>query len=308
MRPNPPTLGEAPAPAPALPRRASRRLTALRLGCLMPPVLVSTLIVVAVSVLLPDWAGSCVFYGSLVVAILLGTGRAEPVAVRVLFGARKLTRSEDVGLSAVVSQLCHLQLGPPLVDLYVRRRRGGPHAVARGGRSVVMSAELAVAIQTGRIAEDEAVAVLAHAGVTARSGLVRLDPLIAFWTLPWRVATVVRPLRGLIGFAWKIRPVVIGIAIWQSLTDPPAADVGDGVAIAAVLAVALVLTYSWPRMTHSRGQALDRAGDQALIERGLGRPLATFLRRLPQTPSVIERTQTLDPPVRPRPALRVVGS
>jgi hypothetical protein len=100
-----------------------------------------------------------------------------------LFGARKMTRSEDVGLSAVVSQLCHLQLGPPLVDLYVSRR-GGPRAVARGGMSVVMSTTLAAAIQTGRIAGAEAVAVLAHAGVTARSGLVLLDPPIAFWALP----------------------------------------------------------------------------------------------------------------------------
>lgn len=258
MRPNIPTLGEAPAPA--APRRSSRRRTALRLGCVAPPVLVRTFIVGAVSVLLPGWAGSCVLYGGLAVAILLGTGRAEHVAVRVLFGARKMTRSEDVGLTAVVGQLCHLQLGPPLVDLYVSRRPGGSRAVARGGRSVVMSAELAVAIQTGRIAEDEAVAVLAHAGGTARSGLVRLDPLIAFWTLPWRVlAATVRPLRGLIGFAWKIRPVVIGVAIWQSLTDPPAADVGDGVAIAAVLAVSLVLTYARPRMTRGWDQAL-RAG------------------------------------------------
>jgi hypothetical protein len=110
-----------------------------------------------------------------------------------------------------------------------------------------MSAELAVAIQTERIAEDEAVAVLAHAGATARSGLVQLDLLIAFWTLPWRVlATAVRPLRGLVGFAWNIRPVIIGIAIWQSLPDPPAAGVGDGLAIAPVLAVAPVLTYRWP--------------------------------------------------------------
>jgi hypothetical protein len=307
MRTNTPTLGEAPAPAP--PRRASRRRTALRLACVLPPVLVSTFIVVAASVLLPDWAGVCVFYGGLTVAILLGTGRAEHVAVRVLFSARKMTRSEKVGLSAVVGQLCHLQLGPPLVDLYVSRRPGGPHAVARGGRSVVMSAELAIAIQTGRIAEAEAMAVLAHASGTARSGLVRLDPLIALWTLPWRVlATTVRPLRGLIGFAWKIRPLVIGAAIWQSPTDPSAADVVDGVAIAAVLAVSLVLTYAWPQMTRGWDQALEREGDQALIERGLGQPLATFLRRLQQTPSVIERTQTLDPPVRPRPALHIVGS
>jgi len=308
MRQNSLPLGEAPTSAPPR-RRANRRWAALRVACVAPIVLVSTFVVAAVSVLLPDWAGSCVIYGGLAVAILLGTGRVETVAVRVLFGARKMTRSEDVGLSAVVTQLSHLQLGPPLVDLYVGRRREGPHAVARGARSVVVSAELAAAIQTGRVAEGEAVAVLAHAGAVARSGLVRLDPLIAFWTLPWRVlAAAVRPVRGLIGFAWRIRPVVIGIAIWQSLTDPPAADVGEGVAIAAVLAVALTLTYTWPRMTRGCDRALDREGDQALTERDLGRPMATFLRRLPQTPSVIGRTQTLDPPVRPRPALRVVGS
>jgi len=79
-------------------------------------------------------------------------------------------------------------------------------------------------------------------------------------------STAVLPVRGLIGYQWKIRPVVIGIVIWQSLTDPPAADVGDGVAIAAVLAVALVLTCAWPRMTRGRNQALDREGDRALIE------------------------------------------
>lgn len=106
----------------------------------------------------------------------------------------------------------------------------------------------------------------------------------------------------------KIRPVVIGVEIWQSLTDPPAAGVVDGVAIAAVLAVSLVLTYAWPQMTRGWDQALEREGEKALIERGLGRPLATFLRRLPQTPSVIERTWTLDPPARTRPVLRGVGS
>lgn len=90
VRPNTPTIGEAPTLAPPR-RRAGRRLTALRLACVAPPVLVSTFIVAAGSVLLPDWAGGCVFYGGLAAAILLGTGLAEPVGVRVRFGARKMT-------------------------------------------------------------------------------------------------------------------------------------------------------------------------------------------------------------------------
>lgn len=310
MRPLSSTISEAPEPAPARRGGAGWRLTALRHACVAAPMLASTLLVVVVAPLLPDWVGSCVFYGGLGVAILLGAGVGEPTAVRALFGARKMTRSEEVGLATVVSELCHLKLGASLVDLYVNRHPGRPHVVARGRRSIVLSAEFVRGIQTGRLAPGEAVAVLAHGSITVRSGLVRFDPLAAFWSLPWRALTRAgRPLRGVFGFAWRIRLVVVGIAIWQCLTERPDSQGSvTGFAIAGALTVVLVLTYVWPRLVGSWDGVLTRAADQALADRGLGRPMAAFLRRLQPTPSLIERAQILDPPARPRPILKVVGS
>ena len=59
-----------------------------------------------------------------------------------------------------------------------------------------------------------------------RGGLVRQDPVLAFWTLPWQLLRAVcqaissagarLPLTSL---AWRLRVVVIGVAVVQCLTQ-----------------------------------------------------------------------------------------
>ena len=118
------------------------RTRGLRKAAYVAPRLVaSTLLVLVIAPALPDWAGIGLFWGGLTVALLLVLGVGESLAVRALFNARRLTQAERTGLAAVVADLCILELGPPIVDLYVARRRGAPAAIAHGRRSIVMAPE-----------------------------------------------------------------------------------------------------------------------------------------------------------------------
>lgn len=289
-----------------LPRR---RVCGLRrTASVAPRLVISTLVVLIVAPTLPDWAGVCLFYGGVSAALILVLGLGESRATRALFNARRLTQSERVGLGGVVAELCQLELGAPTVDLYVSRRYGAPAAIAHGRRSVVMAPEFVDGIRTGQLPQREALAVLAHAGLVSRSGLVKQDPAIFFWSTPWRVLTALaRPARGLLGFAWKIRIVVFGVAIWQNATENSTrAEPLSAPMIAAALATILALTYLVPRWTTGWERYVAATGDSELASRNLGPAMAAFLRRYPQTPAVIERIQLLDPPARQKPSLRLV--
>jgi hypothetical protein len=182
--------------------------------------------------------------------------------------------------------------------------------IAHGRRSIVMAPEFVSGILTGLLPRREAVAVLAYASLVTRSGLVRHDAAIVFWSTPWRVLAVVgRPARGLLGFAWKVRVVVFGVAIWQSATDGSSGPGPlSGPMIAVVLSAMLALTYLVPRWAIGWENLVAGTGDRELVARGLGPAMAAFLRRCPQTSALIERTQLLDPPVHQKPQLRLVGT
>lgn len=282
------------------PRTGSRRrrMSRYRRATDVAPGLVaSTLMVLVVAPALPDWAGLILFFAGLSVAMLLMFGVGESLAIRLLFHARELTQSEWTGLRGVVAKLCGLELGPPIVDFYVARRRGAPVAIAHGRRSVVVAPELLGGIMTGQLQDREATAVLAHACSVVRSGLVRQDPAIVFWSTPWRMLSVIgRPARGLLGFAWRVRIVVFGVAIWQSAADSPSTSSGplSGLAIAAALIVILALTYLLPQCAEGWEDQVSRAGDHYLVALGLGPAMASFLRRYPQRGILPERIQALE--------------
>jgi len=256
-------ISEAVATVP-ITRRRSWRLASLLFACVALPLLISTLLVVAISPALPDWAGSCLFYGGLIMAALLVAGVGESVAVRFLFGARSLTRVEATGLSAVVTGLCQLEVGPPVVDLYASRRPGTQFAADRGRRSVLLSHEFVTAIVASQVTTREAVAAVAHGTVTAR------------------------PATAAVGSAWTCmedprgRPWRRDLAVRHRCMD---CDALAGPAAAIAVAIVLALTYIWPRLIHSWGTAVTIAGDRALVAHGLGTPVVTHLRRLWQSRS-----------------------
>ena len=151
----------------------------LKAGNAGPGIVGSTLIVsLIIGPALPDWAGIALFYCGLAVVGFLAAGVGESHAVGVLFSARALNENERTGMAPVIAALCHLELGPPVVELFVSRRHGSPAAIARGRRSVVLAPEFVHGVLTGQLPHREAVAVLAHASLVARARYLRFLAIV----------------------------------------------------------------------------------------------------------------------------------
>ena len=119
-------------------------------------------------------------------------------------GARRLNEVGSAGLASVITGLCHVELGPPVVDLYLSRRDGAATAIAHGRRSVVLAPEFVHGVLTGQLPRHEAVAVLAHASLAARAGPSRQGPTIIFWSTPWGIlAALGRPVAACAGVGFE---------------------------------------------------------------------------------------------------------
>ena len=277
-----------------------------RLGTLGPSVVASTLLVsLVVAPALPPLAQVGLFYGGLLVLVLLVYGVGEGPAVGVLFHARRLTAGEKSVLAPITVELCRRGLGPPVIEIFVARRPAAAAACAHGRHHVVLAPWFVPAVRSGQLPHDEAVAVIAHAALVTRAGLSRHSLAIAFWTLPWRtVCTIVRPLRGLLPeFVWKARFVVFAVAIWQSATmGPPVV----GPISAAVLVIILATTYLSPICAHHWQRQVTQFADNGLVGLGLGPAMAAFLRRYPLIGELEARLDVLEPTARPTSRLRLV--
>lgn len=276
-----------------------------RLGRSGPSVVASTLLILLVVPALPTVAQVVVFYGGLLVVIMLVCGVAEGAAGRVLTHARTLNNAEQSLLAPITSELSRHGLGPPVIAYCVARRAAAVPARAYGRRHVVLAPWIIQAVRSGHLPHDEALGIIAHAALVARAGLSSHGPAIEFWTLPWRtVCTIVRPLRGLLPkFVWKARFVVFSVAIWQSaMTGPPIV----GPISAAVLTVILAMTYLVPTCARRHERHVAQTADNSLVDLGLGPPMATFLRKYPRTTELEARLEVLEPTVRPASRLRLV--
>jgi len=278
----------------------------LKAGAVGPGLAASALLYVIAGAGMPALAQMVVFYGWLAAVALLAVGVAEQRAVQVLYAARPPSEPELKAMAPILTELCRLGLGPPLTNVYVARRPGAPAAIARGRRSAVVAGEFVDGLIAGQLPQSEAVAVLAHAAVVARTGLSRHDLTIAFWSTPWRLLrTVGRRWGGLLGIAWKTRVIVFAVAIWQCLAAGP--PVG-GLYAAVVLTLVLTATYTTRRCADRWERHVELVGDQELVVLGLGKPMAEFLRRYPATRTLAVRQQMLDPKPEQTPRLRLVGA
>jgi hypothetical protein len=259
-----------------------------------------------VGAVLPAPAALLVFTGGLLAAAALAIGAAEEAAARLLMFSRPVTPAEVGRLAGTLTLLCRVGLGPPLVQLRVRT---GEKAIAAGGfgrHTVVLSSGLLEAIEDGSLPDEQAAAVIAHAAGLVRGGLVRADPVIAFWTLPWQLLRAVcqtissagarLPLTSL---AWRLRVVVIGVAVVQCLAQH---QLWLAVTIGCIGAV----SYAMPVWERRWQTMLTDRGDDAVDAAGLGPALAVFLRRCPRTVSVRRRLHRLESGARPAPALGLV--
>lgn len=278
----------------------------LKAGAVGPGLVASTLLYVIVGAGMPASAQIVMFYGGLAAVVLLAVGVAERQAVRVLYVARRPSEAELNAMVPIRTELCRLGLGPSLTSIYVARRPGAPAAIARGRRSVVVAGEFVDGLIAGQLPQSEAVAVLAHAAVVARTGLSRQDTAIALWSTPWRLLrTIARPMGGLLGIAWKARIIVFAVAIWQCLAaGPPVA----GPCTAVVLTLVLTATYTTRWCADRWERHVELVGDRELVAMGLGKAMAEFLHRYPATRTLVVRQQMLDPNPEQVPPLRLVGA
>lgn len=278
-------------------------LKALMIG---PPMLVSAALYLVALASMPAPVavpGAALLTGALGV---LACGPGEGVAIRVLWGGRRLRREELEDLAAALTALCRAGLGPPVVELLVRRDPAVA-AFGVGRRTVVMSAGLVAAVADGRIPAEHAAAVLAHAAAVVRSGVVRRDPLLTLAILPWialsmLAAVVSRPLRRVpvVALVWRARIVVVTVAVVHAVVD------GD-VALAMLVAVIGGVSYGVP-IAHRRWRALTtRVGDDAVRGAGLGHALAAYLAACSTTPAARSRVQYLDGATRVQRPLGLVG-
>ena len=260
------------------------------------PVAVSTTLVVMAGSLMPPLAAWALLLIGPAVAIGLGLGLWEHAACRVLRGARPLTPTE-MEILAPTLEVLHRQglLTKPVEIVGHSGTSPGVHAMGEGRGTVIISAGLLDAARHRRLPVTELAAVLAHAIGQVRTGQVRNDLVLTYWTLPWRLACLLVnaigllwPLRPFFRAGWMfVRPVVgVGAAIQTTQQGYPA--------IGVAVIVLLVLTYAHPRAERTWARRLVDVGDHQAAVHGLGAPLASFLRRFPPTPRVDERTHRLD--------------
>ncbi|MCO5303791.1 MAG: hypothetical protein M9923_11375 [Phycicoccus sp.] len=259
-----------------------------------PALVISTVVTSMVGATLPPLAGSMLFVGGLLVGVLLVAGVGESAAARVLLASRPARAEELALLAGVLTVLCRAQLGPPVIRLRVRP---GEHAIAAGGfgrRSVVVSGGLLDAVEGGRLPQDQAAAVIAHAGALVRGGWVRNDPAIGFWSLPWQLIAAVAQVVASVGrrlpltsVAWRLRGIVLSIAVVQAVQL-------HQVRLAATIAGIGVVSYAMPVLEWRWRLLLLASGDVAVRESGLASPLADFLRCCPRTPDLQARLRTLE--------------
>ena len=270
------------------------------------PGLVVSVVTVALAlaaVPAPTAAGATVVLAALVAAA--GHGASEGPAAAMVLGARQLRPFERDELAAVLTQLCSVGLGPPLVELRVKRCRV-IGAIGAGRRTVVVSTGLIEAVVLGDLPSRQAAALVAHSAVMVREGLTRADLLIGFASAPWRVTRAA--VRGVSSWgrrlpftraAWRLRIVVVAVALVQAV------QVGQ-VGLAVTIAAIGVFSYALPVWERRWQCLLVRAGDEGVARAGLRNDLVAFLGTCPRTEVTKARLRALVPSGPQGPALDLV--
>ncbi|KNX35842.1 hypothetical protein VV01_22040 [Luteipulveratus halotolerans] len=260
-------------------------------------VVVSTVAICAVGALMHPVLGAGLFVAVLVAVVMLVTGRAESLAVRLLARARAPRKYELAALRPAVAVLEERDLAAPAVDLVVRQGQEPIRVSAAGRRTVVVSEGLIEAVAAGRVRPVEVAALMAHAIGRIRLGQTRYDVALEFWMMPWRaLQTFGRGVgRGigwfpLVALAWRLRFVTGAVALVQAIDE--------GRTVFGVLgAAAIGLSYVVPWAERQADLSAEDEADQFVMTVGLGDALSRFLERGRRTPRVLDRVHRL----RPRP-------
>lgn len=273
-----------------------------------PGLVVSTLMTWMFCALLPPPWGVALFVGGMVLLGLLASGVGEEAAARGLYRARPLEDYELSTIRPALTLLSRGRLGPPLVELRVNPRDRRMIVEPLGRRTVLIAGGVLDAAADGRLSQEQAAALIGHTAGVVRDGWFRRDLAVSFWSLPWlTLHAVAHALAAtlsrlpLVGLGWRLRFVVVGIAVAQAIHQGQPW-------VAAMLGTLGALSYLIPRWERHWRRAILHAGDRALVEADLSAPWASLLRRQPLTATTRSRLRDLEPPPAPRATLSLVPS
>lgn len=174
-----------------------------------------------------QWGVLAVVVGGAVVAVV-----AEPAVVRLVWWARRPSASIVVP-------------GDPHVGVLVTRRNGA--AIGQAGRRHLI-------VPAALVGRADLPSLLSRARLRQVVSAGRFEVAYQWFTWPWRVAGsfINGFAHGLsrlppIGFAWRVRPVITGIALWQSIEAGriPAA-------VGVVVVIGLTYVLPWTTTHHER--------------------------------------------------------
>lgn len=266
-----------------------------KLLAVAPALLASLVVGSLIHGLLPVWAQPLWLLGGATAIGASQTRVGERSLAWLVHGARGLRPGEQAALADAITRLCAQKMGPPLVEVrVVAHPSWAPGGFGR--RTLLASDQMIIALRRGNLSLDEAVALLVAGVGMAHSPINRWDGLIAALTLPWL------PLRAIFGgiaqamqlvplvwFAWRIRVVVIGIAIWQQAA-------AGRIWLTAGVATVGAISYLAPLAASRLNRALQLAGDDFAAANGHTTGLTRYLRRFPGDDFAVQRLHRLAPP------------
>src|SRR3954452_2442877 len=123
-----------------------------------------------------------------VAAAMLMTRVGERMAVRAVCGFHRLSPTQAAALQPAWSTALRATgTAAGDVELYVQTART-PNALAAGGRSVAVTSGIVEDYASGRLPQDQLVAVLVHELGHRATGATRPMLLLSCLTAPWRLA------------------------------------------------------------------------------------------------------------------------
>ncbi|RBY79408.1 hypothetical protein DQ239_07255 [Blastococcus sp. TF02-09] len=252
-----------------------------RIVAAAPAVLGSSLLMLA-SVPLGPWAALFPLLWVASAAVLM-TRIGERIAVRCAYRFRRPSPAQAVALQPAWATALRVTAAGD-VELYVQAARA-PNAYAAGGRSVAVTSWAVEDYKSGRLSENQLVAVLVHELGHHASGGTRPMLLVSWLAAPWRVArnlliALTSVLSGRQSQRGVMVAVVVGLAVAVTRTLHQGQWMVGGVLVFLGLAVVLC-----PLADAAISRRVEFAADSFAADHGLALELAAALRALDDGPA-----------------------
>ncbi|MBM7808528.1 STE24 endopeptidase [Geodermatophilus bullaregiensis] len=165
------------------------------------------------------------------------------------------------------------------VELYVQTART-PNAYAAGGRSVAVTSRVLEDYDSGRLPEDQLVAVLVHELGHHATGATRPMLLVSFLAAPWRLAaSLLTGLASILANRPPRRGMAIVVAAGLAVAVTRALQQGQWL-VGGVLAFVGLAAVLCPLADAAISRQSEFAADRFAVDHGLALELAAALRAM----------------------------